>query len=168
MTTACFSFLTDIAIMKITPEIQFIQDKCILAAHPWLSLEEAKNEEENDLSCLLISDSFYHREVTTWISCQMKMKYIQILSKRDYFYIHRNNVIIGVFWLPPCLARVLNGLWQNYFYRSWRLWYRIDRDSHHYCNWKLLNPDWSPATLFDQSDETINAIAKEMWYSQTI
>lgn len=131
--------------MKITTEIQFIQNRCIEKAHPWLSFEEAIGEE-------MLYWCIY-KNMRTWL--------LETETGDDLF---------TIFWLPPCLARVLNGLGVDY--KTEWLWdHGESRDffikwktRNLYIKWKLLNPDWSPATLFDQSTETISAIAKEMWY----
>ena len=169
--------------MKITPEISFIQDRLILAAHPWLSLEEAKKAEL--WYWCAVNTSFWWFDiifsVTEWYEWD-PTKWCFILTPHEWdfsYQITHPSAFNDIFWLPPCLARVLNGLssdWFLYLYFNWRIYIRYEDNidwawnlldkwyDSQVCERIIINPDWSPATLFDQSPETISAIAKEMWF----
>lgn len=163
--------------MKITKEIQFIQNRCIEKAHPWLSLEEALVYELKKW-CVITSNEEWDYYNQLWeILCHDYNQYYYCLIKWDIITI--STTYMSIFWLPPCLARVLNGLndgWLNpsYWYLQWCIYEIEERDNWNeniyklwkpVCIWESINPDWSPATLFDQSEETISAIANEMWYT---
>lgn len=57
------------------------------------------------------------------------------------------------------LARVLTALGDEYcMLHYWSIWNKTNA-YRKVCDWKLLNSDWTDATLFDQSEETQKAIA---------
>lgn len=142
--------------MNLTPELKFIQEKLVLAAHPWLSLEDALNIEIKNPHCLKIAKMLKRYFNQYWEPQEELFEW----NRYDY-------TKWKIIWLPPSLPRVLNGLGDNYMYvPCWCIYsilaYALDKDQ--LCDRKLLNDDWSDATLFDQSEEIITAIAREMWY----
>lgn len=138
--------------MKLKPELYYIQHRLVLAAHPWLSWVDAlRIESKIDWCIKLYNNRTQRRE--PWEECE-------------------------IVWLPPTLARVLNGLGQNNFVevkynkggfidvKYWDIQCLIFLNfSDNWIEWKLLNDDWSEMTLFEQSNETISAIARELWYN---
>lgn len=70
-------------------------------------------------------------------------------------------------FVPISLARVLSTLWHRYFYYDKMIFYReYDEDweySNNICLRKLLNEDWSDATLRDQTEETQEKVAESLW-----
>lgn len=79
-----------------------------------------------------------------------------------------------IIWLPPTLSRVLTAInkqRRNYYYHpKWYIYVEQDLDEYtnskfgiistamELCEWRLLNEDWSDATLFDQSEATQDII----------
>ena len=67
---------------------------------------------------------------------------------------------IKIIWLPPTLDRVLYVLWEScidwWFYVSntWKMFKYTRPAPEVICERKLLNSNWTSATLFDQSIET--------------
>ena len=68
---------------------------------------------------------------------------------------------------PVTMQRVLIALWHRYFYYDKMIFCREYDDDWEYsnniCLRKLLNEDWSDATLRDQSEETQNKVAELLW-----
>lgn len=72
----------------------------------------------------------------------------------------------NIIWHPITLARVLSVLdtsrknWhiETHQYKDWSFLIFTDKSNMPVCGRKLLNENWSDATLDDQSDETIQAI----------
>jgi len=160
--------------MKLTPELKFIQEKLVLAAHPWLSLDEARKLELKADWCIVkanINRTWHIDDMSNWeIWTMIDGEYILLndlhIAYIDWWNWLRDSSITEVVWLPPTLSRVLN-YDDDWFYRSWFIYCydsNMTNQRDKICKWKLLNDDWSDATLFDQSDETITAIAREMWY----
>ena len=146
----------------------YCQNEIVKRAHPWLSLEEAKKKDLEAKWC--ISELF----TNDWDSvCEYltdsKFSYLPIWTwpYKNHWPLHKKIVedyikkeqreIAGI---PPTLARVLNALWDEYFFDNIILkktdwdedWQIIDTDR--ICERKLLNEDWTDATLRDQSEET--------------
>ena len=166
--------------MTITPMMQYIQD-CILEAVHWCSLEEAREKELWKFWCFVkyYWDSFRWDEVSNYQV--IKKMDDDILFKNIWLSDDINNPSYRVTYhnfketeiesyeiigLPPTLPRVLTAL--------------EDEEPHYYSNiskifidrWnatpiyiprKLLNSDWTDATLFDQSQDTITAIWNLLW-----
>lgn len=118
-----------------------LQEAIMLACHPWFTIDQIKE----------------------------KQKYCNPKTKVNW-----NFVEIAFISIPPTLSRILTALWENYiywlgavyeaYYRSRdSYWLELDYDyfqiwkykeSNPIFLWKLLNDDWSDATLFDQTQET--------------
>lgn len=144
--------------MKLTKQQLFVQEKLILASHPWLSLEEAK-EKELWYGCILSTNEQYKREPVGTI------KKIWWLNKPQEC---KDMSQYDIIWLPPTLARVLNALggW-------WSLQYEHYPEQKHmiaqtatrtYITRKLLNEDWTSCDLWEQSQETQESIALLLWW----
>lgn len=150
--------------MKLTPELKFIQEKLVLAAHPWLSTRECKNIEREIQWCIACEfwkiwddrKMYFIKERTQWSEIWWNNRRWLNLNFFDY-----------IIWLPPTLSRVLNGLGNWFIYYDKMLKERqIDDDMRfeQKCMRKLINEDWSDCTLFEQSEQTIKMIAEIMWY----
>ena len=129
----------------------FCQEKLILASHPWLSLEWARDREKKIEWCLVtvLHAIWVPQEGYTWVE--------KTVTYNEEKYWDKAHKII---WLPPTLPRVLNSLGMGYHYSKW-----VIVSSNNILidglpvRRKLLNEDWTDATLRDQSEETQNAIA---------
>lgn len=94
--------------------------------------------------------------------------YISEITKKTevYDWTIWNNYIRAIIWHPITLARVLSVLdtsrknWhiETHQYKDWSFLIFTDKSNMPVCGRKLLNENWSDATLDDQSDETIQAI----------
>ena len=146
-------------IMTITPMMQYIQDRILEAVH-WCTLEEAREKEKVFWS--------YVYDEENWLMCiLMKLtEYTDVRLKNwDWWTIKDDTVSFT--GLPPTLPRVLTALGENRIYSRWNICY-IWRDwlttyFTKICKRKLLNEDWTDATLFDQSQDTITAIWNLLW-----
>ena len=71
-------------------------------------------------------------------------------------------------WYIISLPRVLAALWHPYYYFDDEIkkYYDSWIQDRIICERKLINEDKTGATLFDQSDETIEAIGKLLWYNE--
>lgn len=154
--------------------LHFIQDKILLAVHPWCTLNIAKKK---DLKfwCLVKWGGVY---LCKWQ--QMPNEVLQIEQDHESHYNWYQPFPVPrvttdnyrdqpeyIIWLPPTLSRVLTALWENRIYSRWNICY-IWRDwlttyFTKICKRKLLNEDGTDATLFDQSEETQKAIAILFW-----
>lgn len=151
--------------MNLSPMQLFCQNEIVKSAHPWLSLEEAKEVELKAKWCLV---TVLFRVVLSRVS--------HVVMYDEEKYRDKKHDIIG---LPPSLARVLNALGEyNYCYYEWKIidnedaWCDCQRCK--YCCWiwrihrKLLNEDWTDATLRDQSEETQESIALLLWWKDEL
>lgn len=98
-----------------------------------------------------IQDKLYSIVCNNWVPIS------QEISMRDTKY-----------YYPISLSRVLTALGES---KSYSNWYILDRGRDWFCSYfkkvckrKLLNEDWTDATLFDQSQETITAIWVLLWW----
>ena len=88
-------------------------------------------------------------------------------SKRVHNWECTRTVDIEIIGIEPSLARLLTALWPEFYCWNW-IWH-AEKISNNYenrkyvCQRKLLKDSWEDATLFDQSEETQNAIALLMW-----
>lgn len=144
--------------MKLTPELKFIQEKLVLAAHPWLSLEEAlKMEIWNWCLCYHKYLKNYQTIIEVIDDKNLRMKWYDLFTQPNE---------IEIIWLPPTLSRVLRALEQFKWVEEMLTYnFNFSSTSGERISRKLLNDDWSEMTLFEQSNETISAIARELWYN---
>jgi len=164
--------------MNLTPIQLYCQEKLILASHPWLSLEETKKKEFRFYPwCKAVRrKNWYTTVLCTVISTRYDMMsaYIHPYNRRDYSPIKISvKDIEQIIWLPPTLPRVLNALGSRYKYAVGWIYHILTRDediswrsnvSNIICNRKLLNSDWTDATLRDQSEDTQRSIALLLWW----
>lgn len=124
-----------------------IQEAIMIAIHG--SLAQAKRNERSIVWCLY--------------RCKRDKEILRRHWNEAYWWwvCNRDNYVI--IWLPPTLSRVaaaLSNTWCWYSISDWSImttdwWWRT---REYVCDWELLNEDWSDATLFDQSEETQDAI----------
>ena len=126
-----------------------IQEAIILACHPWLSLEEAK-QKELWFSCMIKSNYSWIKNIQQVIDTSIDDFTVYTSLYPNWF---DSSYIVDIIWLPPEISRVLVALW-NYSYYEW--W--ICEDTADWlirkCDRKLLNENWTSATLRDQSEAT--------------
>lgn len=166
--------------MNLTPQQLFVQDSLILASHPWLSFEEAKKREISKFWCILQNIFLWKTTIIWyWIQKPWYVKNFDVLTEFDWFDtftewdVGNKNII----WLPPTLPRVLNLLENAIVEKGWRWRSVLYRDETIYdftswditdeakiCERKLLNEDWTPCNLRQQSEETQTAIALLLWW----
>ena len=154
--------------MKLSPMQLFCQEKLILASHPWLSFNDAEIEERCTKWCLYSCEwevlEYLFTKVPNEYEC-FPVFYNKRKDKTEHWDWDYDYPII---WLPPTLARVLNALGSEFYCRNWIR--HAEKISNNYenrtyiCQRKLLNEDWTDATLFDQSEETQLAIALLLWW----
>lgn len=137
--------------------LQFIQEKILLSIYPWCSIEEAKKKESKIPWCKVIIKP-HHYEVEVIGFDRDTLEYID--DERDRFKEHH---IIEILGLPPTLSRVLYCFGIEFYF--WNGIRHAEKISNNYenrtyiCDRKLLNSEWTDATLFDQSEETQKVIA---------
>jgi len=159
--------------MTLTPQDLAVQEKILLAVHKWCTIEEAKYKESKLERCVLkfskwdgsgMQEGYYSIASLTYQMTDIhqwcySLFYVRS-SHREIFKIH-TNYWYKIVWLPPTLSRVLIALGDSFWY--WRSWYIVEfwKISHHSRCWrKLLNDDWTDATLRDQSQETKEKVAE--------
>jgi len=153
--------------MQLTDKQLKIQECIMIASHPWLSLEEAKKKEFYSTPwCKVVRrKNWYTTVFATVVSTRYDMlyTYIQPYSWRSYSPVRiAEKDIEEIIWRPPTLPRVLNALWWSFWESKW---YIFDQWREH-CERKLLNEDWTDATLRDQSEETQDTISLLLWIKQ--
>ena len=150
--------------MQLTQLDYDIQDRIIQKIH-WVWLHESRKKEYLTRWCLVsITEVFWP---VTWIrvSNDTILRYDWEKWEEEVF---TKDETFRIIWLPPTLARVLYVLWSRYIYHHvYRYIYKeYDLDTYtdwkdaiilkarEYCERKLLNDDWTSATLRDQSVST--------------
>ena len=154
-----------------------MQEAILLAVHKWCTLEEARKKEIKHFGCIICYDydidygkkKYLLEKIYSRIIDRNEENVKDANLRRHYTdkeFRNWNDVI----WLPPTLSRVLTALdsinhatyvffnqsicplkfANNNVNDNIRLWKLCDR--------KLLNDDGADATLFDQSQETQDAI----------
>lgn len=190
--------------MQLTEEMKFIQNILVEKAHPWLSLEEAKQSElikwclyemwweihtmkssqhsiitPEKVSCVWLTKFMDEINPVTHKKFEFWDKFYSEITYRHWYYWNKKLPrLVNIFWLPPTLSRVLNGLGDKYYYHPYYKYIYRECDIDTIIKWKnsiistasevceryLLNEDWSDKTLFEQPEHIITAIAREMWY----
>lgn len=146
-------------LMELTQLDKDLQEIIIQKIH-WVWLEEAKQKELINW-CLLTNwysdDTLYMFTYMEWHAG--KEFAIFHRAPEDPQQIYWNQKKYEIIWLPPSLDRVLYCLWsvsaKNYltsYEMSWRC--KITTEYDEEFERKLLNDDWTSATLRDQSIET--------------
>lgn len=159
-------FILIIFKMQLTQLDRDIQDRIIQKIH-WVWLEEAKIKELINW-CLLTNwhsdDTLYMFTYMEWHAWKEFAIFHRAPEDPQEIYWSKYEII----WLPPTLDRVLYVLWSRYIYHHvYRYIYKeYDLDTYtdwkdaiilktrEYCERKLLNDDWTSATLRDQSVST--------------
>lgn len=124
-----------------------LQDIIIQKIHNcWLEEAREKEKEIKPNHCLYITSMLKRYHHCYWEPEE------EIIEGRDYRYKKWKLI-----WLHPTLDRVLYCLWddfiESYPGRNWIIIvvYNIDNE---WFWWKLLNDNWTSATLRDQSEDT--------------
>lgn len=126
-----------------------MQEAIMIAIHG--SIEEAREKEYKIVWCMWFDWDWLRRYYWKWFNWYT--------DNGDYsiFWPKEEKII----WLPPTLSRVLISLGEHYELVPWGLDDMVisnRKTKDNICDWKLLNEDWSDATLFDQSEDTQDAI----------
>lgn len=125
-----------------------IQEAIMIAIHG--SIKEAREKEKDVTWCLKIA-----RKLSRFANSFDKQDEVVVVN--NYYYTKWK-----IIWLPPTFSRVLAALYGIAFWYD-RLtdaiyWINERYEKYTICDWKLLNEDWSDTNLFDQSEETQDAI----------
>lgn len=156
--------------MNLSPMQLFYQEKILLALYPWLSIEEARENEFEKHWCIV---KYYNRNTEErWEGLKL---YNKIYTNWNFFYCDIYKDILYIDWdgyrysiigLPPTLPRVLEALGDfRHIYYNWIIWKTSNLGIARWTTdwitkWKLLNEDKTDATLRDQGEQTQLAIAK--------
>jgi len=145
--------------MILTQLDKDLQDIIIQKIH-WVWLEEARQKELINW-CLLTNwysdDTLYMFTYMEWHAWKEFAIFHRAPEDPQQIYWSKNKY--EIIWLPPSLDRVLYALWSNWLWSCFIDWSIMTTDwgcriREYVCDWKLLNDDWTPATLRDQSIET--------------
>jgi len=125
------------------------QEAIMIAIHG--SIKEAREKEKDVTWCLKIA-----RKLSRFANSFDKQDEVVVVN--NYYYTKWK-----IIWLPPTLDRVLYCLWSIWLWSCFADWSIMTtnwgcRIREYVCDWKLLNEDWSDTNLFDQSEETQDAI----------
>lgn len=140
--------------MNLTNKDIEVQNAIICAVHNTDDIEEARKNERKMKWCIVLFGNMIWEIYAEW----------EIITDWEIWLISENQLNkLDIIWLPPTLDRVLvalNNAWRWICYKDWDL-YTTDgwwREREYIGERKLLNPDWTPCNLREQSEETKNAL----------
>jgi hypothetical protein len=167
-----------------------MQEAILLAVHPWCTIEQAREKELKLEWCMIVTwynspwDWSQLDDMTSTKKLYSKISHDNQFDSVEWRYSFEdfkkcwidlpkqvnNNwhpydyLSYSIIGLPPTLERTLVALGKDYYYIANTLQYFDWNSPTYICDRKLLNDNWTPASLFDQDEETQNKIAEILWY----